>query len=69
MLTHDFWFRLLFEIYYDMFPRYTVQYATDVHILLFLLEFLCKTGRVIHYFQYKVVAFFYVFPEISVSNS
>ena len=32
-----------------------IQYATDVKNLLFLarLEFLCKTGCVPHYFQYK----------------
>ena len=36
-----------------------VQYATVVENLLFLarLEFLCKTGCVPHYFQYKEVAF------------
>ena len=40
------------------------QYATDVKNLLYLarLEFLCKTGCVPHYFQYKEVAFLF-FPQ------
>ena len=43
------------------FVLYSLQYATDVKNLLFLarLEFLCKTGCVPHYFQYKDVTFLF----------